>query len=163
MSVVFHHRFSDLCQSPCQTGQTVLSMRAILRILTCLLILASCTSCLTSRAVSHSRSHQNSIDSKRTTLSGKTFQRLSRHAALASTTQGDVVCIIDDFTDYYDGMRIKNRYKRYGTFEYRSYDGIIHYAPIFVRLKDFKKYRIIAEELQSTDARGRRKPSGIGI
>ena len=139
-------------------------MRAIFRILTYLVILASCSSCLATRHASHSRGHRNNLDMKTATITGKTFQRIGRHVALTTTTSGDVVCIIDDFSDYYDGMRIKNRYKRSGTFEYRSTGGIIRYAPIFVRQKEFKKFQYIAEELQSTDAYGRkRRPSGIGI
>ena len=66
------------------------------------------------------------------------------------TDKNDVVCIVYDFEEYYDGMTIKGQFHRCGTYEYLFSDGTIHYAPIFVREKDFRKYRIIAEELDAT-------------
>ena len=66
------------------------------------------------------------------------------------TDKSDVVCIVNDFEDYYDGMTIKGQFHRCGTYEYLFSDGTIHYAPIFVREKDFRKYKIIAEELDAT-------------
>ena len=75
---------------------------------------------------------------------------INRHSALMVTDKNDVVCIITDFDDYYDGTTIKGRFRRWGTYEYLSIDGTIHRAPIFVREKDYQKYAIIAEELGAT-------------
>ena len=66
------------------------------------------------------------------------------------TEKNDVVCIILDFEEYYDGMRINDHFRRYGTYEYLYVDGTLHYAPIFVRAKDFKKYQVLAEELSAS-------------
>jgi hypothetical protein len=74
---------------------------------------------------------------------------INRHSALVVTDKNDVVCIIYDFDDYYDGMTIKGRFRRYGTYEYLFSDRTIHYAPIFIREKDYRKYKIIAEELDA--------------
>lgn len=83
-------------------------------------------------------------------LHGKTLQMINRHSALMVTDKNDVVCIITDFDDYYDGMTIRGRYRRWGTYEYLSIDGVIHRVPIFVREKDYQKFAIIAEELGAT-------------
>lgn len=66
-----------------------------------------------------------------------------------STDLNDVVCIIGDFTEYYDGMRINDYFRRSGTYEYRSVTGSLRYVPIFVRSRDYKKYLVIAEELDA--------------
>jgi len=78
---------------------------------------------------------------------------INRHAALVVTDKNDVVCVIYDFDDYYDGMKIKGRYHRCGTYEYLFSDGSIHHAPIFVKENDLKKYKIIAEELDAATIR----------
>ena len=75
---------------------------------------------------------------------------INRHGALMVTDKNDVVCIVYDFDEYYDGMTIKGHFHRCGTYEYLFSDGTIHYAPIFVREKDYRKYKIIAEELDGT-------------
>ena len=74
---------------------------------------------------------------------------INRHAALMVTDQNDVVCIICDFDDYFDGMTIRGRFHRFGTYEYQLSDRIIHYAPIFVWERDYRKYMSLAEELDA--------------
>ena len=138
-------RFSDICQA-----LALIEMKRFIRILACLLVAILSTSCITSAIVSHSRKQVNNIDKKSVRLHGKTLQMINRHSALMVTGKNDVVCIITDFDDYYDGMTIKGRFRRWGTYEYLSFDGTIHRAPIFVREKDYQKYAIIAEELGAT-------------
>ena len=135
-------------------------LRSIFRLLTCLLIVFSCASCITSRIVASQKKQTNNINKKSVRLSGKTVQIINRHSALVVTDKNDVVCIIFDFDDYYDGMTIKGRFRRYGTYEYLFSDRTIHYAPIFVREKDYRKYKIIAEELDATKVDSRGKKSG---
>lgn len=116
--------------------------------------------------LSSQKKQTNSIDRKSVNLSGKTIQRISRHSALMVTDLNDVVCIIYDFDDYYDGMRIKGGFRRSGTYEYLFSDGTIHYAPIFIREKDYRKYKIIAEELEASTASSgsqMKTEPGIGI
>lgn len=125
-------------------------MKSIYRILICLVAATLCTSCITSAIVSHSRKQVNNLGKKSASLSGKTVQLINRHSALMVTDNNDVVCIITDFDDYYDGMKIKGRFRRWGTYEYLSFDGTTHLAPIFVQEKDYQKYKVIAEELGAT-------------
>lgn len=121
--------------------------RFINRLFACILIAVSCASCITTSIISNQRRRTNNIDKKSVRLSGKTVQLINRHGALVVTDRNDIVCIISDFDDYYDGMAIKGQFHRYGTYEYLFSDGTIHYAPIFVKEKDYRKYKIIAEEL----------------
>lgn len=121
--------------------------RFIYRLFVCILIVFSCASCITTRIISNQKKQINNISKKSARLSGKTVQLINRHGALVVTDRNDIVCIISDFDDYYDGMAIKGRFHRYGTYEYLFSDGTIHYAPIFVKEKDYRKYKIIAEEL----------------
>ena len=130
-------------------------LRSIIRLLTCLLVVISSTSCVTSKIVSHQKKQTNNINKKTVRLTGKTVQLINRHAALVVTDKNDVVCIIRDFDDYYDGMSIKGRFHRCGSFEYLFSDGSLHYAPIFVREGDYRKYKIIAEELDAKRVRSR--------
>jgi hypothetical protein len=125
-------------------------MKSTLRILVYLLVAILSTSCITSAIVSHSKKQVNNIGRKSVRLHGKTLQMINRHSALMVTDKNDVICIVTDFDDYYDGMTIKGRYRRWGTYEYLSIDRTIHRAPIFVREKDYHKYAIIAEELGAT-------------
>lgn len=124
--------------------------KSALRILACLLAAILCSSCITSAIVSHSKKQVNNIGRKSARLHGKTLQMINRHSALMVTDKNDVVCIITDFDDYYDGMTIRGHFRRWGTYEYLSVDGAIHRVPIFVREKDYQKYAIIAEELGAT-------------
>lgn len=68
------------------------------------------------------------------------------------TDYNDIVCIICDFDDYFDGMTIRGRFHRFGTYEYLFSDRTIHYAPIFVWKRDYKKYMFLAEELDAAKA-----------
>lgn len=122
-------------------------MKNVIRILVCLLVVWACTSCISAAAVSHSKKQVNNLDKKTVTLTGKTFQRINRHSVLMVTDKNDVVCIITDFEDYHNGMTIKGRFRRLGTYEYLAFDRRIHHVPIFVLKKDYRKYKIIAEEL----------------
>ena len=140
--------------------------RAISRLLTCLLLVFTCTSCITSHIVSSQRSQINNINRKTVRLTGKTVQMVNRHAALMVTDNNDVVCIVCDFDDYFDGMTIRGRFHRFGTYEYQSSDRTIHYAPIFVWEKDYRKYVLLAEELDaaktlSEDKKGSKLRSDI--
>lgn len=125
-------------------------MKTLVRLIVCLVVVFSCSSCITAMIVSSSRKQINNIDSKNVHLTGKTLQKVGRHGALMVTEKNDVVCIILDFEEYYDGMRINDHFRRYGTYEYFYVDGTLHYAPIFVRAKDFKKYQVLAEELSAS-------------
>ena len=124
-------------------------MKSFFRFLVILVTIASCSSCITSAIVSSNRRHINDIDRRNVHLTGKTVQKVGRHSALMSTDLNDVVCIIGDFTEYYDGMRINDYFRRSGTYEYRSVTGSLRYVPIFVRSRDYKKYLVIAEELDA--------------
>ena len=88
---------------------------------------------------------------------------IGRHSALMSTDLNDVVCIIGDFTDYYDGMRINGHFRRSGTYEYRYFDGTLHYAPIFIHSKDYRKYLVISEELEAQRESEKTKKSNRDI
>ena len=136
-------------------------LKSIFRLLTCLLIVFSCTSCVTSLIVASQKKQANNINKTSVRLSGKTVQLINRHSALVVTDKSDVVCVIYDFDEYYDGLKIKGRFRRYGTYEFLFSDGTIHYAPIFVREKDFRKYMIIAKELGATKVDSREKKSEV--
>ena len=53
----------------------------------------------------------------------RTFQRVAGYAALATTGSGDVVCVIADFGEYYDGLSIDGRFIRKGTYSYITTNG----------------------------------------
>ena len=141
-------------------------MRTIIKIWVCVFVVLLCTSCVTAMIISSEQKRTNNLDRKIVLLNGRTAQRINRHSALMITSRNDVVCVISTFSDYYDGMTIKGRFRRCGTYEYRFSDGAIHYAPIFVRVKDYKKFAIIAEELSDTSVLSESKNGteyGIGI
>ena len=124
-------------------------LKLLLRFLACSFLVFSCTSCITSLIVSSQKRQINNINRRSVSLTGKTIQMINRHAALMVTDQNDVVCIICDFDDYFDGMTIRGRFHRFGTYEYQLSDRIIHYAPIFVWERDYRKYMSLAEELDA--------------
>lgn len=123
-------------------------MKNVIRILVFLIVVLSSTSCITMMILS-SKNRENNINRTSVSLSGKTLQQINRHGALFVTDLNDVVCIVTDFDDYFDGMRIKGNFRRWGTYEYRSVDRTIHRVPIFIREKDYRKYIVIAEELDA--------------
>lgn len=125
-------------------------MKSFFRVITCLLVLFSFSSCITSKIVSNAKKQANNINKKSVRLTGKTVQMINRHGALMVTDNNDIVCIVYDFDEYYDGMKINGRFHRCGTYEYLFSDGTFHYAPVFVREKDYRKFKIIAEELDAT-------------
>ena len=51
-------------------------------------------------------------------MSLRTFQRVAGYAALATTGKGDVVCVIADFREYYDGLVISGYFIKKGTYSY---------------------------------------------
>lgn len=138
-------------------------MRSLLRAIILILAVLVCSSCITMMVTSSKKKQTNNLDRKVVSITGKTVQRVGRQSALVLTDKNDVVCVIDDFGDYYDGMRIKGRYRRHGTFEYVFSDGARRFAPIFVRSKDYDKYMIIAEELGASREPTEKQKRGLDI
>lgn len=73
-----------------------------------------------------------------------TIQKISRHAALATTGNGKVVCVVTAFGEYYDGMVISGEFVRNGTYTYETLNGankevlVYVYKPAYFALKDYR-------------------------
>ena len=75
----------------------------------------------------------------------KTFQRVDKNAALATTGNGDVVCVVAVFGEYYDGMVISGTFLRHGTYSYISTKGANKEVLTYVYKKHYRQlssYRI---------------------
>ena len=123
-------------------------MKRILRIAALLGTLCLSTACLTTMALT-AVVLSNIAPGERITLSGRTVGAVGEDevSALLQTDTGDTICIVYQFDKYKDGLRIKDKFIRGGLHQYTDADGIVRYAPIFIRAKDYKKLWWVAARL----------------
>lgn len=102
-------------------------MKRLLRIILLAFLACSTTSCFTMLALasasSKAKARGDALGESDATMELKTFQRVAQYAALASTGRGDVVCVIADFGQYYDGLILDGRFIRKGTYSYTTTGG----------------------------------------
>ena len=102
-------------------------MKIVFRIILILLLACSTTSCLTMMALSAASSKAKEMGDELgkddASMELRTFQRVAGYAALASTGRGDVVCVIADFGQYYDGLILDGRFIKKGTYSYTTTGG----------------------------------------
>ena len=123
-------------------------MKTLIKIICAAIVLLACSSCFTTLAVT-AVALSNIVPGERVTISGYTVQSVEPHgqAALLKTDGGDVVCIVYGFGKYRDGKRIKDKFIRGGVYQYTDADGSELFAPIFLRVKDYKQLWPVAVKL----------------
>lgn len=75
-----------------------------------------------------------------------TFQKIANYAALASTGSGEVVCLIADFGEYYDGMKLSGRFIGQGTYSYTTVSGVQKHVLVYVYKQDIERLQAIVDE-----------------
>lgn len=125
-------------------------MKRIITLATSLVVvICSCTSCFTMMAVAAATSGSSKLGSERMNTTVKTFQRLAGPVAMATTEDGDVVCIVADFSEYYDGMTLKGKFYRKGTYPYVTTSGINKTVLVYLYGPDRKKLESYTEQFLS--------------
>ena len=124
--------------------------KIILRAAALLVALMALTSCFTTLALT-AVALSNVVPGERVKLSGRTIQAVepAGQCALLRTDNGSTVCIVYQFSKYKDGKRISDKFIRGGLYQYNAPDGTELYAPIFLRVKDYKKLWPIAVQLDA--------------
>ena len=102
-------------------------MNTVYRIILFVLLACSTTSCFTMMALAaasdKAKARGDAFGKEDAPMVLKTFQRVAGFAALATTGSGDVVCVIADFGQYYDGLTLEGRFIRKGTYSYMTTSG----------------------------------------
>lgn len=102
-------------------------MKTVFRIILFVFLACSTTSCLTMMALAaasgKAKARGDAFGEEDASMVLKTFQRVAGYAALATTGSGDVVCVIADFEQYYDGLVLDGRFIRKGTYSYVTTGG----------------------------------------
>lgn len=104
------------------------------------------TSCFTMMAVAAATSGSSKLGSERMNTTVKTFQRIAGPVAMATTEDGDVVCVVADFGEYYDGMTLDGKFYRRGTYSYVTTSGINRTVLVYLYGPDRKKLESYAEQ-----------------
>lgn len=125
-------------------------MRKIFNIILLLALTFSLSSCFTMMALAASADASRAkLGNKWMKTSVKTLQRITSCAALATTKEGDIICLVTDFSkEYYDGLTRSGYFKRKGTLSYISTSGANKTVLVYVFKKDLKKLEKYADELQ---------------
>ena len=116
-------------------------MKRFLHITILLFITICCTSCFTLMTIA-AIDHQNRVElgadlgKKEAFFKLTTFQKISDYAALATTGAGEVVCVIANFDNYYDGLRLSGRFVCQGTYSYVTITGVQKYVLVYVFKRD---------------------------
>lgn len=125
-------------------------MKRIFRIVLLVLFAYSTSSCFTMMAVSAASNKAKkegvNLGKENASMTLRTFQRIAWNAALASTGRGDVVCVIADFGDYYDGKIINGRFIRKGTYSYISQDGVNKTVLVYLYSPNRKRLEKYADD-----------------
>ena len=102
-------------------------MKTVFRIILLVFLACSTTSCFTMMAVaaasSRAKARGDAFGKEDAAMVLRTFQRVAGYAALATTGSGDVVCVIADFGQYYDGLTLDGRFLKKGTYSYITTGG----------------------------------------
>ena len=111
-----------------------------------LVILAAFTSC------SPSNTAGLGISRERGSMSFKIFQTLDNGEALANPTSSasDVAKIVSLEEIYYDGKVVNGYFILIDTFRYRTRNGEIRTAPVFIKQKEYKKWKYLQSMQKST-------------
>ena len=125
-------------------------MKRIIHVILLLALALSTTSCFTMMALAAASSDEskNQLGYEWMETSVKTFQRVAAYAALATTSSGDVICVVADFGEYYDGLIKDGFFKKKGTYSYITTSGANKTVLVYVYKKDLKKLENYADELQ---------------
>ncbi len=120
--------------------------RIITLCISIVVVICSCTSCFTMMAVAAATSGSSKLGSDRMNTTVKTFQRIAGPVAMATTEDGDVVCVVADFSEYYDGMTLKGKFYRRGTYSYATTSGINKTVLVYLYGPDRKKLESYTEQ-----------------
>lgn len=123
--------------------------RIITLAISIVVVICSCTSCFTMMAVAAATSGSSKLGSERMNTTVKTFQRIAGPVAMATTEDGDVVCVVADFGEYYDGMTLKGKFYRKGTYPYVTTSGINKTVLVYLYGPDRKKLESYTKQFLS--------------
>ena len=124
-------------------------MKRLFHIVLLLALAFSTTSCFTMMAVAAATSGSSELGSERMNTTVKTFQRVAGPVAMATTKDGDTVCVIADFDEYYDGMTLEGKFYRKGTYSYVTTSGINRTVLVYLYGPDRKKLESYTEQFLS--------------
>lgn len=132
-------------------------MKTAIKFILLLALTLSSTSCLTMMALSaasaKARIQGDDFGKDQAKMVLKTFQRITNYAALATTGSGDVVCVIADFGEYYDGLELDGRFIKKGTYSYKTTSGAQKTALAYLYWPDRKNLDEYSEAfLRNNDA-----------
>jgi len=88
-----------------------------------------------------SEQNMSDISRDKTSLSLKVFQTHTPFEGLAFTPDGDVVKLRTVTVEVYDGLKIKGKFVKVGTYKYETSSGSIKTVPVFVPKSDYKDYK----------------------
>lgn len=97
-------------------------------------------------AVAAATSGSSELGRERMNTTVKTFQRIAGPAAMATTKDGDTICVIADFDEYYDGMTLEGKFYRKGTYSYVTTSGVSKTVLVYLYGPDRKKLDSYAEQ-----------------
>ena len=111
-----------------------------------LVILAAFTSC------SPSNTAGLGISRERGSMSFKIFQTLDNGEALANPTSSsvDVAKIVSLEELYYDGKVVGGYFILIDTFKYQTRNGDIKTVPVFIKQKEYKKWKLLHSSAKRT-------------
>lgn len=114
-------------------------------VISLIVVLFTCTSCFTMMVLA-SASGSPKLGSNRMKTEVKAFQRIAGPAALATTSNGDVICVIADFGEYYDGIKLEGTFYRKGTYSYVNTNGANRTVLVYIYGPDKKKLESYTEQ-----------------
>ena len=127
-------------------------MRRLFAILISLSMTAiCCSSCLTMLAMASAQEQENArmgrdLGEDEARLQLKTFQKISDYAALATTGNGDVVCVLTKFDRYYDGLIIYGKFVCKGTYSYTTVSGAEKHVLVYVYKDHMKELESVVQQ-----------------
>ena len=125
-------------------------MRFLLKVIPFICVIFSCTSCYTLMTLAAIDKDNvvmgKDLGKKEARLELTTFQKIANYAALASTGKGDVVCLIADFGEYYDGMKLSGRFISQGTYSYTTVAGVQKHVLVYVFKQDMERLQAKVDE-----------------
>ena len=125
-------------------------MKSLVKIILLTFLACSATSCFTMMALASAslkaKARGDAFGDEEAPMVLKTFHRVAGYAALATTGSGDIVCVIADFGEYYDGLTLEGRFIKKGTYSYITTKGANKTVLVYLYRPDRKKLEGYADD-----------------
>ncbi len=138
-------------------------MKRLIRIFLLLALAVSASSCFTMMAIASSgkktlkKGDELGKDSARMEL--KMIQRIADNAALATTGNGDLVCVFAVFEEYYDGLVLSGRFTKQGSYTFKDSRGASRTVLVYTYDRDKKKLKSYVENFLKENSQSDRTES----